>query len=54
MRMRENGRYALFVVTYGKLQVPWYNTLLLVIACSVASEFENLGREVFEDGSEVN
>lgn len=47
-------RYTLFVVTDGKLQVPWYDTLLLVIARGVASKLENFGREVFEDGREVN
>jgi hypothetical protein len=30
------------------------NTLLLVIASGISSEFEDLGCEVFEDGSEVD
>ena len=44
----------LFIVTDGKLQVTWDDTLLLVIASSVTSEFENLSCEVFENGSEVD
>ena len=30
------------------------DTLLLVVACGVASKFKNLSGEVFEDGSEVD
>ena len=30
-----------------------HNTVLLVIACGVTSEFEDLGSKVFEDGGEI-
>jgi len=36
------------------LKVAGNNTTLLVVASSIAGEFKNLSREVFEDGSEVN
>jgi hypothetical protein len=45
---------ALLIVTDGELQVTGDNTLLLVITGGVASEFENLGSEVLEDGGEVD
>jgi len=44
----------LLVVPNGQLQVSRYNTLLLVVACSIASQLKDLSRKVFEDGSEVN
>lgn len=46
--------YVLFVISDGELKVTWNNTLFLVVSSSVAGEFENFGRKVFEDGSEVN
>ena len=45
---------ALFVVADSELKVTRDNTLLLVIAGSVASKFENFSSQVFEDGSEVD
>jgi hypothetical protein len=36
-----------------ELQVPRYNTVLLVVSCCIAGKFEDLSSEVFEDGSEI-
>jgi hypothetical protein len=36
------------------LEVTRHNTVLLVVTSGVASEFENLGSKVFEDGGEVD
>ena len=44
----------LFVVSDGELEVTRHDTVLLVIAGGVASEFEDLGSEVFKDGGEVD
>jgi hypothetical protein len=44
----------LLVVTNGQLEMTGHDTLLLVIPRRIPSEFENLGREVFEDGCEVD
>ena len=44
----------LFVVADGELQVARDDTLLLVVASGVSSEFENLSGEVFEDSSEID
>ena len=44
----------LLVVADGKLDVTGDDALLLVVAGSVASELEDLSREVLEDGSEVH
>jgi hypothetical protein len=38
----------------GQLQVPRYDTVLLVVACCIACEFQDLSSEVFEDGSEIH
>jgi hypothetical protein len=46
--------YALLVVANGKLQVTRDNTLLLVVARSVASEFENLSGKVLENSREID
>ena len=46
--------HSLFVVSDGELEMTGNNTLLLVIACSIACEFENLRSKVFEDSSEVH
>ena len=48
------GAGSLLVVADGELQVAGDDTLLLVIAGSVASELENLGSEVLENGRKVN
>lgn len=45
---------SLFIVPDGELQVTGYDTLLLVVACCVTSEFENFGGEVLEDGGEID
>jgi hypothetical protein len=44
----------LFVVPDGELKVTRHDTVLLVVTSGVASEFENLGSKVFEDGGEVD
>lgn len=44
----------LFVVTDRELQVARADPSLLVVAGSVTRELENLGREVFENGREVD
>ena len=44
----------LLVVTDGELEMAGDNTLLLVVACSVSSELEDLSGEVLEDSGEVD
>lgn len=44
----------LFVVADGELQVTGDDTLLLVVARGIASEFENFGSQVLEDCGEVD
>jgi len=43
-----------FVISDSKLQVSGHDTVLLVIACGIACEFEDLSSKVFKDGSEVH
>jgi hypothetical protein len=38
----------------SELEMPWVDTAFLVVTRGVASEFEDLSSEVFEDGSEVH
>ena len=42
------------IVADGELEMTRDDTGLLVIAGSIASQLENFGREVFEDGREVD
>ncbi len=42
------------IVLYGKGNVSGDDTGLLVVTSGVSGEFENLGAEVLEDGSQVN
>jgi hypothetical protein len=51
---RDGKRDVLLVVADGKLEVTGHDTLLLVVAGSVAGELKDLSREVFEDGGEVD
>jgi hypothetical protein len=51
---KENPTNILLVVADGELEMTGHNTVLLVVASSVACEFEDLGSEVFKDGSEVD
>ena len=44
----------LLIVPDGKLKMTRHNTLLLVIARCVASEFKNFGGKIFKDCCEVN
>ena len=44
---------SLLVVPDSELQVPWDDTLLLVVARGVASELENLSSKVLENSREV-
>ncbi len=44
----------LLVVTYGELEMTWNDPGLLVVAGSVAGKLEDLGGQVFHDGSEVD
>ena len=44
----------LLIVAYGELKVTRDDTGFLVVTGSIASEFENLGSEVLENGSEVD
>lgn len=48
------GYYSLFVVSDGELQMPGNNTVFLVVACSVSSQFENFSSKVFQNSSEIN
>jgi hypothetical protein len=52
-RVRKEGLESkddsLFVVSNGELQVTRHNTLLLVITGGVASKFENLSGEIFQN-----
>jgi hypothetical protein len=51
---RDMKRDVLLVVADSKLQVTGHDTLLLVVAGSVAGELKDLSREVLEDGGEVD
>lgn len=42
------------IVSDGELKMTGDDTGLLVVTGSVASQFENFGREVLENGSEVD
>jgi len=44
----------LLVVADGELEMAGDDSGLLVVASGVASQLKNFGREVLEDGSEVN
>ena len=50
-RMRKS---LLLVVPDSELKVAGHNTLLLVVASSVAGELEDLGSKVFQDSCEVH
>ena len=43
-----------FVVLDGERNVARNDSALLVVSGGVASEFENLGTEIFQDGGEVD
>lgn len=51
---QKNLGHLLFVVTDSQLQVTGHDTLFLVVASSITSEFQNFSCEIFEDGSKVN
>jgi hypothetical protein len=56
---RSNGDTAkqlvqLLVILDGKRDMTGYNTSLLVVAGGIASELQDLGAEILEDGSEVH
>ena len=36
------------------MQVPWDDTLLLVVARGIASELKDLSSKVFENGGEID
>lgn len=42
------------IVSDGKLQMSWDDTGLLVVTGSVASQLENFGRKVLQDGSKID
>jgi hypothetical protein len=42
------------IVADGELEMTRDDTGLLVITGSIASQLENFGREVFEDGREID
>lgn len=44
----------LLIVADSELDVAGHNSALLVVTCGVASEFEDLSGEVFENGGEVH
>lgn len=45
---------ALFIVSDSELEMTGNDTLLLVIASGIASEFEDLSSQVFEDRGQIN
>jgi len=44
----------LLVVTDGQLQVTGDDPRLLVVACGVACQLENLGGQILHDGSQID
>ncbi len=44
----------LLIISNGELKMTGNNTGLLVVACSVTSQLQNLSSEVLENGSEVD
>jgi len=49
-----NKSVELFVTADSQLQVAWGDALDLEVFASVTGQFENLSREVFENGSGVD
>ena len=41
------------IVSDSQLQMPWNDTLLLVVTGGIASQLEDLGGQVLQNGSEV-
>ena len=44
----------LFIVTDGKLKMTGNDARLLVVSGGIAGQFQNLGGQVFHDGSKVD
>ena len=44
----------LIILAHGELDVAWVDALLVVVACGVASELEDLSCEVLKDGCQVH
>ena len=44
----------LLVVADGELEMAWDDTSLFVVAGSVTSQFQNLSRQIFENGCKIN
>jgi hypothetical protein len=42
------------IIANGELEMTRNDTGLLIITGSIASQLENFGREIFEDGRKVN
>ena len=43
-----------FVIPNGQLEMPWNNTLFLVIAGGITSQLKDLSGQVLQNGSEIN
>jgi len=51
---KQMTKNALFIVSDSELEMTGNDTLLLVIASGIASEFEDLSSQVFEDRGQIN
>jgi hypothetical protein len=54
MQVEESPANSLFVIPNGKLQVPRHDTLLLIIASSIASQLQDLGGKIFKNSSKID
>jgi hypothetical protein len=44
---------SLFIIANSELQMPRYDTMFLVVSCSITGQFENFSSEVFENSGKV-
>ena len=51
---RRGSKDILLIVADGELEMTGHDTVLLVVTSGIASEFEDFGGEIFEDGCEVH
>jgi hypothetical protein len=43
----------LFIIADSKLEMPRYDTMLLVVSCSITGQFEDFSSEVFENSGKI-
>ena len=53
-KIKNNLNNSLLIISDGKLQVTWHNTLLLVITSGITSKLEDFSSKIFKYGGEVD